>query len=200
MASNNRILAITTATLGLVVTSAVIYRLATPPPTLLKEIPPEVFVRQPELSVAYQQYVQNGSKYIWGSNDCSIFVGSYINSCGTVCPLRATTVEIMKPEFMSQVGFQPESGKIKTGDILVFRYRNKSNEWRGHTGVVVWHQDKHWVMHNTASQNGLVMELLPQFLQKAKTLTNNETDLLRTFRRKDFATWYTQFAAKRDKS
>lgn len=199
MASRNRTLAISTALVGVAIAAAVVYRLNLPP-DLIKEIPAELFTRQPELTVPYETYVKRGNEYIWGANDCSSFVMGYINSCGTVCPFRPTTAELMKPDFMSKVGFVRDTKKIKTGDILVFRYQNSKKEWRGHTGIVVWHLDRHYVMHNTESHNGVVLEALPHFLQKAKTLTNNGTDLLRTYRRKDFATWYTQFAEKRDRT
>lgn len=193
----NRVAA-ATVILGVAVASGVTYRLLKPPVTLLTEVPPAILIRQPELEPAYRQYIQNGGKYIWGDNDCSIFASSYINQCGTTCPYRPTTKELMDPQFMAQVGFAPANGQAKTGDVIVFRYLNQDKEWRGHTGVVVWHQDAKWVMHNTERYKGLVVESLDRFMDRAKSATKGEPGLTRIFRRRDFETWYSSFCKRRD--
>ncbi|MBS1712371.1 MAG: C40 family peptidase [Armatimonadetes bacterium] len=180
----NRTAAIT-AVLGLAVAGGVLYRVFNPPATLLKTVPADVLKKQPELEPAYRNYVKNGGEYIWGANDCSIFVSDYINQCGNPCPFRPTTKELIDPAFMAKVGFTSASGQIRPGDVIVFRYLNADRQWRGHTGVVVWYDGANWVMHNTERYQGMVVETLDRFWARADAATKGNPDLRKVFRRRD---------------
>lgn len=167
---------------------------------LYKEVPPQVFTRQPEIKSAFATYVKNGNKYIWGPNDCSVFVMNYMKACNRNAPFRPTTETLMETKFMSDLGFRQSETTTKTGDIIVYRYLNQDNQWRGHTGVVAWHNNRLWVVHNTASYGGVVMEDLNQFKEKAERLTDKKPQLYKIYRRTDYETWYAQFKKRRDQS
>jgi hypothetical protein len=200
MASRNAKIIVTTALLATGITTAVVINYLNNSVKLYKDIPNQVFTRQPEIKSAYGTYVKNGAKYIWGPNDCSVFVMNYIKACNKQVPFRPTTATLMEPKFMSDIGFKKVETATKTGDIIVYRYLNNDNQWRGHTGVVAWHNNRLWVVHNTASYSGVVMEDLNQFTEKATRLTKNKNSLMRIYRRSDYDSWYAQFKKRRDQS
>ncbi|MFM9874672.1 MAG: CHAP domain-containing protein [Fimbriimonadaceae bacterium] len=198
MASRNAKAIIFTAFIGIAIVSGVTYKLLTPPINLYTEIPHQVFTLQPEIKSAYQKHIKNGGKYVWGANDCSIFVMNYIKACKKTVPFRPTTATMMDSLFMHNAGFKAELTDEKAGDIIVFRYQNNKHEWKGHTGVVAWHNNRLWVVHNTPNYHGVVMEDLPQFKTKALRLTEKNKNLYRTYRRSDYKSWYAEFKARRD--
>ncbi|ARU40340.1 hypothetical protein CCB80_03975 [Armatimonadetes bacterium Uphvl-Ar1] len=197
MSRRVKAIAITTGLIGATVGAVLLYPALFPKVLLVKKIPAEVLRRQPEIQVAYRQYQSKGNEYIWGTNDCSILVMDYILATGNPVPFRPTTETLMSDKFMREVGFNPEK-TIKTGDILVYRYKNHDNEWRGHTGVVVWHDNRQWVVHNAASHEGVVMEDLEQFQALTARLTKSNKNQQKIFRRNDWNSWYAEFVNRRD--
>lgn len=185
---------------GIALASALLYPVLFPKVKLYKTIPPSVFERQPEVFVAFQAYQAKGAKYIWGDNDCSIFVMDYILATGRSVPFRPTTATLMDSTFLPNVGFSAQPKPAKTGDIIVYRYQNADQQWRGHTGVVVWHNDQHWVVHNAQSFNGVVMQDIEEFYKQANRLTNNNPTLTRIYRRNDWNSWYAEFSRKREET
>lgn len=171
-----------------------------PPLTLVEGIPQVVSDIQPEIESAKVAHIKKGNKYIWGANDCSIFVMDYIKACGKVVPFRPTTETLMNPLAVQVMGFSPASSDPKIGDILVYRYQNSKNEWRGHTGIVVWYNDSLWVAHNTPSYNGLVVQRLDKFNEQANRLTKGQKSSYKTLRRSDYESWYTSFKKRRDQA
>lgn len=171
-----------------------------PPITLVEGIPSIVSSVQPEIESAKVAHVKKGNKYIWGANDCSIFVMDYIKACGKGVPFRPTTQTLMNPIATQAMGFSQTSSTPKTGDILVYRYQNSKNEWRGHTGVVVWYKDSLWVAHNTLTHNGLVVQRLDKFDEQAHRLTKGKDTSYKTLRRNDYESWYASFKKRREQA
>ncbi len=195
--ANAKFIAVTTV-LGAAITAGVIYKFYFTPVNLYREIPTEVFTRQPEIQAAYRKHMDNGGTYIWGANDCSIFVMNYLIASNKTPPFRPTTATLMDLKFMGDLGLRSDSTITKTGDIIVFRYKDKENKWLGHTGVVAWHNNRLWAIHNSGSYKGVVMEDLKQFKEKALLLTENNKDLYRVYRRTDYDSWYAQFKKRRN--
>jgi len=200
MASRTAKVIIATTLLGAGIATAGIVHYINNPVKLYKEVPTQVFTLQPEIKSAYATYVKNGNKYIWGPNDCSVFVMNYLKACDKKVPFRPTTATLMETKFMSDLGFRQTDQVTKTGDIIVYRYLNSDNQWRGHTGVVAWHNNRLWVVHNTSSHGGVVMEDLNQFNANATRLTENKPNLYKIYRRTDYESWYAQFKKRRDQS
>lgn len=144
------------------------------PATLLRALPQDTALSQPEVAFAASLYRSKGNSYIWGDNDCSVFVADYLAAAKHPLTGRPTTVELMDKDFMAKHGLQPRQlTESAAGDVLVFRYRNLIGEARGHCGVVISHDKNLWVAHNTAKYDGLVYEPLTQFLDRAKQLTGS---------------------------
>lgn len=171
-----------------------------PPQTLLEEVPQVVRELQPEIESARIKYVKKGDEYIWGSNDCSIFVMDYIIACGKKVKSRPTTETLMNPIATQAMGFIPTKTNPKIGDILVYRYQNRDNQWRGHTGVVVWYKGALWVAHNTATRDGLVIQRLDKFKETADRLTKGRDTAFKVLRRTDHDVWYANFKKRRSQA
>lgn len=170
-----------------------------PPATVLTQIPAEVETLHPEIKFAEERYHANGGRYIWGANDCSIFVADYIKACGKPVSTRPTTETMMWELEMRRMGFASTRESTKPGDILVYRYRNSEGEWRGHAGVVVWYRAHLWVAHNAASFNGLVLQDYKNFRDLMERITRKDESLQRKYRRIDFDSWYADFLARRER-
>ncbi len=171
-----------------------------PPTTLLVEVPKSVTEVQPELNFAIDQYNKKGGKYIWGSNDCSVFVADYIKACRKPVRIRPTTETMMRDPVMRSMGFQPVTEDPAPGDILVYRYQNTEGQWRGHTGIVVWYKNDLWVAHNAASFDGLVVQHFDKFVDLQNKLTRGKESLSKRYRRSDFQDWYADFETKRNQT
>jgi hypothetical protein len=144
-------------------------------PGLLKRVqanwdPPRP--KQSELSKPTQRaiakYWKRGGKYVWGRNDCSVFVLDYLKARGAPVTYRMTTHSMSQPNQMAPLGYAPGEPTDAKEFIFVARYLNANREWRGHTGIGVFYKNHRWYVHNAANPGGLVIEDEKQFADRMK--------------------------------
>ncbi len=130
--------------------------------------------KQTELSKPAQQaiakYWKRGGKYVWGSNDCSIFVLDYLKARGAPVSFRMTTHSMSQPNQMAPLGYVPGQPSDAKEFIFVARYLNESRQWRGHTGVGFFYKNHRWYVHNAANPGGLVIEDEQTFSERMKAV------------------------------
>lgn len=118
------------------------------------------------VAVAVHRYEARGGEYVWGRNDCSVFVTDYLRGRRVPIGARLTTACLASPEISGR-GLR-HAKNPRPGDVLNYRYRSaKTGRWAGHCGVVVRQGRALWVMHN-ARGHGLVVQPLPGFLRRAE--------------------------------
>ncbi len=127
------------------------------------------------LQYAAKKYQQRGAKYVWGTNDCSVFVSDYLLRQPRPPKTRLTTWSL------DQIDVEPHGLTIvfkpMPGDVLNYRYRSrKSNEIAGHCGVVVSKPDGLWVVHNSVNR-GLVIQKLAGFYATAQAMGISKFDV-----------------------
>lgn len=137
------------------------------------------FQQNPALRFAFAQYRDRGATYVWGPNDCSVFVTDYLKGIGAPVKQRLTTALLADPSQLRPLGFTVQTTSPGPGDILVYRYRNGLGQMRGHCGIVVEREDGLWVAHNTQSHGGVVLETLDSFRASANSLS---PEVFRCFR------------------
>lgn len=119
----------------------------------------------PGIEYANARFHQRGGRYIWGDNDCSIYVLDYLKASGVRVRKRLTTKELFDPLQASTVALKPVDGPWKPGDVVVFRYQDPRPA--GHCGVVISRNGELGVIHNAASEQGVVHESKAQFEERA---------------------------------
>jgi hypothetical protein len=135
----------------------------------------------PALLHAYKKYQQRGGRYIWGTNDCSVFVSDYLIKRSPKFKWRLTTAS-MDSIYVNQYRLY-DAGIPTSGDILNYRYRsNRTDRQAGHCGVIVQKPTGTFVIHNCATR-GLVIEAYKDFMRTAVLLGVNRLDI-RTLRLK----------------
>lgn len=120
----------------------------------------------PATRAAVDRFHDRGGKYIWGENDCSVFVLDFLKASGVPIKRRLTTKELYDLKIMAEHGYVAESAPAKVGDIVVFRYL--APRPAGHCGVVVEQGGEVKILHNAASMHGLVLETVDEFLIRAE--------------------------------
>ncbi|MEI7577672.1 MAG: hypothetical protein WCK51_12325 [Armatimonadota bacterium] len=143
-------------------------RRSVPKPIVIRAAVDADFRGSAALQYAAKRYRQRGAKYIWGTNDCSVFVSDYLLRLPHPPKTRLTTWNL------NQVDVEPFGltieGSVKPGDVLNYRYRSrKRNEVAGHCGVVVQKPDGLWVVHNCVSM-GLAIQRISSFYTTAQSL------------------------------
>ena len=127
------------------------------------------------LKDAEDKFQQRGGKYIFGPNDCSIFLTDYLksrgvrfNRSGIEITNRLTTENLYETSFMKGNGFEPVSAdKVKENDILVYRYYDIDLKAEcGHCGIVVWKNSTLSVEHNSSGNKGLATTPMNIFLER----------------------------------
>lgn len=117
------------------------------------------------LQVAVRLYEDRGGTYVWGSNDCSVFVTEYLLNSGVDLRGRLTT-QVLAGDEIARHGLV-EVEDPREGDVLNYRYPAQSQPgMAGHCGVVVARGDSLWVMHN-AESHGLAIQPLEGFYRTA---------------------------------
>lgn len=135
------------------------------------------FQSNPAINFAVKKFRERGGTYIWGTNDCSVFVSDYLRKRQVQIGNRVTT------EQLSQADFIPRGLKKvyapTDGDVLNYRYISpKWNRPSGHCGVVFSQKSKLWVIHNSL-YTGLTVQPLSDFLATAKELKTKGVRILR---------------------
>lgn len=120
------------------------------------------------LQAAIARFWKRGGRYVWGSNDCSIFILDYLKARGAPVSYRMTTHSMSNPREMEKLGYSPGRRTESKEFIFVARYRNEAGEWRGHTGVGLLFKRHRWYVHNAASPGGLVIEEERAFASRMK--------------------------------
>lgn len=160
-----------------VVSLVAIMRLRKPvlKPITLRQVTEADVAQNPALRYAAKKYRERGAKYIWGTNDCSVFVSDYLLKQPVPPKTRLTTVNLDQAD-VEPFGVTIE-GTPKAGDVLNYRYvSKKTNERAGHCGVVVAKPDGLWVMHNCVTR-GLVIQKLQNFIATAEWLGVKKYDV-----------------------
>lgn len=141
-------------------------------PKYSRIVPDKSVVVTPALDYARQLYVQRGGKYIWGANDCSVFVGDYMKALSKDVPDRLTTKELARPSYMARYGFKLVKDLPKPGDIYVFRYLSRRTGGpMGHCGIIVdTKKGKRAVQHNSGGEGGLVTFWHEDFLKEVRAV------------------------------
>lgn len=128
--------------------------------------------KQSELSKPLQKAIakfwKRGGKYVWGSNDCSVFVLDYLKARGARITYRMTTHSMSNPREMEALGYLPGSRTSAKEFVFVGRYQNERGEWRGHTGVGTLYKGHRWYVHNASGPGGLVIEEERAFGERMK--------------------------------
>ncbi|MCB0825013.1 MAG: C40 family peptidase [Armatimonadetes bacterium] len=155
-------------------------------PQIIGGIPQAILSQSPSLQLAYDRYTERGSKYIWGTNDCSVFLIDYMKGQGAPIKKRWTTRELFEPAKMDVFGYNffgypPEQSKA--GDLVVFRYIGTEGTEVGHCGIVIEEGEQKYVVHNSSPYGGVVTQSADGFFRQAKSLNAN----LRIFRPKAHA-------------
>lgn len=123
------------------------------------------------LALAFGKFGSKGGRYIWGENDCSVFVSDYLAARSVPLSSRLTTADLADRRVTSGLGLSVVgSQEVGQGDVLVYRYTNGSLQARGHCGIVVLVGSELWVAHNSAGYDGVVLERLPSFLERARQM------------------------------
>lgn len=123
----------------------------------------------PALVQALRLYASRGSRYVWGTNDCSVFVSDYLESAGVPIGQRMTTKCLAEPD-LTRRGLI-DAGPVEHGDVLNFRYMSRNGlGMAGHCGVVFRRDRELWVIHNKEG-SGLVMQPLEGFYRLAESLS-----------------------------
>ncbi len=158
---NVRIIAISAA---LVIAASALAMLFARP----KGLQPAVSVSSlpPAVQSAVAKFQDRGGLYIWGENDCSIFVLDYLKASGVPIKRRLTTKELFDVEIMADHGYETQTVPVQIGDIVVFRYM--SPKPAGHCGIAVEQDGVIQILHNAASMQGLVLETVEEFLVRAE--------------------------------
>lgn len=156
------------AVIFILATVSVVKRISKP--AYSRIVPDKQVVVTPELDYARQLYVQRGGKYIWGANDCSVFVGDYMKALSSKVPDRLTTKELARPSYMAKYGFKLVRDNPKPGDIYVFRYLSrKSGGPMGHCGIVVdTTKGLQAVQHNSGGEGGLTTFWHKDFMKEVR--------------------------------
>lgn len=129
----------------------------------------------PALQYAAKRYAARGAKYIWGVNDCSVFVSDYLSKQKRPPKSRLTTWNLDRAD-VAPFGLTVE-GSPKPGDVLNYRYWSKKNkEMAGHCGVVIKKPDGLWVVHNCVTI-GLATQRLSGFFATAQYLGVSKMDV-----------------------
>lgn len=138
------------------------------PPVI--EAKQERLVNSPALTYAKKMYESRGNKYIWGPNDCSVFVTDYLKGVGAKVQRRYTTTDLVDPGLLAKLGFTTATDSPQPGDIIVFKYKNDQGALRGHCGIVTEWNRRVYVVHNTEAYGGVIMQTLPSFQQSTQSL------------------------------
>lgn len=139
------------------------------------------------LEYAFSQYRKRGGRYIWGANDCSVFVSDYLSRKVSLPKPRLTTWDLCLDQVQTY-GLKP-ANQPRHGDVVNYRYfSTKNKRMAGHCGVILKRQGSLWVIHNCATA-GLVMERFDSFSNVATKLTGNKNRLrvLRVMKNKSAA-------------
>ncbi|MCB0825014.1 MAG: C40 family peptidase [Armatimonadetes bacterium] len=140
-------------------------------PQLIVGFPDDLKAKDPAAKKSYDQYMDKGGKYIWGANDCSIFVQDYMKASGANVEKRWTTKELFQPKRMEKYGYsywEHEAGnQFPDGTVLIYRWESGDQGW-GHCGIVTNHFGDTRVMHNDPINKGLVVEPFNDFLRMAE--------------------------------
>lgn len=118
------------------------------------------------LEHAAQQYYKRGGHYVWGKNDCSMFLTDYLKAHDIQFSRRLTTKEFADPRLMRTLGLQPVKGKLKPGDVVVYRFRDGRS--MGHCGIVFLKDGELEVVHNSGSMGGLAVSSFEAFAARAQ--------------------------------
>lgn len=118
--------------------------------------------------LAIAKYWKRGGKYVWGKNDCSIFVLDYLKARGAPVTYRMTTHSMSQPAQMAALGYTIGNPTEAREFIFVARYLNARREWRGHTGIGVFYKNHRWYVHNASDPGGLVIEDEKTFAERMK--------------------------------
>jgi hypothetical protein len=141
----------------------------------MRTVLPTDIAEYPALKYAVKKYAERGSQYVWGVNDCSVFVTDYLKGQAIPPKSRLTTVTLSQPD-LTEFGLT-QVQNAKDGDILNYRYLSQeSNAKNGHCGVVVKLTNGLWVVHN-CSAKGLVIQPFIDFLGTAKSLGVQEPQM-----------------------
>lgn len=120
------------------------------------------------LEHAAELYYKRGGRYVWGKNDCSMFLTDYLKAHDVQFPRRLTTKEMVDPKTMRSLGMREVKGAIRPGDVVVYRFRNGKE--MGHCGVVLLKDGELEVVHNSGSMGGLAVSRYRDFVAKAGEL------------------------------
>lgn len=129
----------------------------------------------PALTYAAERYFERGGRYIWGTNDCSVFVSDYLIKRIPAIKQRFTTAGF-DSIYISDHGFE-DATKPKAGDVINYRYLSKkTNQTAGHCGVVWQRLDGMFVIHNCLSK-GLVIQPYVDFVATAVALGTPKSEI-----------------------
>lgn len=164
--------------------------------------PKTALTLHPELVYPIHQYQKLGSRYKWGTNDCSTFVTDYLRASGKPTFKRLVTADLYDIQTMRMQGFSETSEKnLRPGDIIVFRYTGRYKTMQGHVGIVIDAGRENQVIHNSLTHRGLKVESVSSFLKVAHRVADQRGDgkMVKFFTRSDYAVWEIGYKHRKSK-
>ncbi len=165
--------------------------------------PKTALTLHPELTYPIHQYQKLGSRYKWGTNDCSTFVTDYLRASGKPTFKRLVTADLYDSGTMRMQGFSETSEeKLRPGDIIVFRYTGRYNTMQGHVGIVIDSGRETQVIHNSLTHRGLKVESVSSFLNVAHRVADRRggRKMVKYFTRSDYAVWEIGYKHRKSKA
>jgi hypothetical protein len=165
--------------------------------------PKTALTLHPELIYPIHQYQKLGSRYKWGTNDCSTFVTDYLRASGKPTFKRLVTADLYDTRTMRMQGFSETSEEnLRPGDIIVFRYTGRFNTMQGHVGIVIDSGRDNQVIHNSLTHRGLKVESVSSFLKVAHRVADRQGDrkMIKFLTRSDYAVWEIGYKHRKSKA
>ncbi len=164
--------------------------------------PKTALTLHPGLVYPIHQYQKFGSRYKWGTNDCSTFVTDYLRASGKPTFKRLVTADLYDNQTMRMQGFSETSEEnLRPGDIIVFRYTGRYNTMQGHVGIVIDSGRESQVIHNSLTHRGLKVESVASFLKVAHRVADRQGKgkMVKFFTRSDYAVWEIGYKHRKSK-
>ncbi len=121
------------------------------------------------LRLAVSEYERAGAKYVLGPNDCSTFVCDYFEGLGAKPRWRMGTRDMVSRTYTRRAGLE-WADRAQNGVAFAYRYTNPEGKEEGHCGILLVLGGREFMMHNSGSAGGLVVESREAFVKRQTEL------------------------------
>lgn len=144
----------------------VLHQPTIPVETALEHATPDIL---PGLRLAISEYERAGGKYVLGPNDCSTFVCDYFEGLGVKPRWRMGTRDMVSRTYTRRAGLE-WADNAQNGVAFAYRYSSPEGKEEGHCGIMLVLGGREFMMHNSGSAGGLVVESRDAFLKRQAEL------------------------------